>query len=120
MTEKVIGYLLLTLGLLIIAVSTLTIYQVFVNKKAPIQIFNFGGVSISASQLVGQNLPSAQNPKIEIISKDMLNGPLNLTAELFLMGFLVNVGFRIASLGTQLVRPIKVQNLEIGKKIINT
>ncbi|MBU0569957.1 hypothetical protein KKB40_04215, partial [Patescibacteria group bacterium] len=56
----------------------------------------------------------------ELVKPELINQPLNLSAHLFLMSFLVNAGFKIASLGNQLLRPIRVKLKEsggVGKKI---
>ncbi len=104
MPEKFIGYILLILGLVIIVASALNIYQVFILSKQPLQIFNFNSVSMSASDITGVELPSNQNPQLELFSADMLNKPLNLMSQLFLMGFMASIGYKIASLGIQLMR----------------
>jgi len=104
MPEKFIGYILLILGLVIIVASALNIYQVFILSKQPLQIFNFNSVSMSASNITGVELPSNQDPQLELFSADMLNKPLNLMSQLFLMGFMASIGYKIASLGIQLMR----------------
>lgn len=111
------GYLLLLLGLTIIGFAALSVYNVFNGSWEPFDIFSFSGISINTADLIGGDLSPAQrqalssqmgNAQMEVISRDLLNEPLNLAAHLFLMGFVVSVGFKIASLGTQLIRPIKV------------
>ncbi len=122
MAERLVGYLLLILGLLIIGFAALSVYNVFNGTWESVDVFSFTGISINTADLVGQDLTASQRAQLnsqmgsmEVISQDLLNDPLNLAAHLFLMGFVVSVGFRIASLGTQLVRPIKVNLREFNE-----
>ncbi len=113
MGDKLVGYLLLSLGLVIIGFACLSVYQVFSGSWKPVSVFSFSGISVNTLDLIGDKLSPVQkaqlaNPKIQLVSQDLLNEPLNLAAHLFLMGFVVSVGFRIGSLGVQLIRTINV------------
>lgn len=126
MTEKVTGYILLAVGLAIIIFSGLNVYQVFTKQIEPIQLFNFSGVALDMGSMLGapENLTPEQQAYLrqqtstakpqELISADMINQTSNVAAHLFLMGFVATVGYKIASLGIQLMRPIVVQ-LREGK-----
>lgn len=117
MTEKIIGYLLLGIGLLFIVYSAFDSYQVFTKQKQPIQLFTFSGISLDVTQALSAGLPkeltqtgfSLPPQKQQIISADMINIPMNLFAELLLMGFMASIGARLATIGTQLIRPIVVK-----------
>lgn len=109
-SEKIIGYLLLLTGIIIILYAVINIYQVFSGKATPIELFASDGISLDLAAIVGEGkLPSEGNFKTEIISPDILNTSLNIFAHIFFMGFIVNVGFKIANLGTLLIRPINVK-----------
>jgi len=118
MNEKIVGYILLSVGLLVIAASTLNVYQVFSKQIEPVQIFSFPSVSLDLGSAISGQLPEDErapmqaqmgnSAKQEIIPSAVLNDSSNLAAHLFLMGFIVSVGYRVASLGTQLVRTIVV------------
>lgn len=108
MSEKVVGYVLLAVGILIIAITAINIISVFTGNVEPVQLFNFEGIGINTKELVGDAMPVA-NQELDLISPDMLNDTSNLFAHIFLMGFISTVGFKIASLGTMLVRPIVVK-----------
>ena len=108
MSEKVIGYILLGLGIGAILFSVLNVYQVLTKRIQPIDLFSFESVSLDFSKLADQADENA-DLKQELLSSDKLNKPLNITAHLFFMGFVASTGFKIASLGTQLLRPIKVE-----------
>jgi hypothetical protein len=101
MENKVIGYLLIAVGVLVIFLTAFSVYNVFVNKAAPINIVSqetlFGLKSEGASALDALN-----------ISPSSLSYLVNLSFHLLFAGFLINVGFRLGSLGTMLARPIVV------------
>ena len=98
MSEKVTGYLLLLLGLVLIGFSAFSVYQVFTKRAQPLQLFSEAGISL--------NFPDA---KTELVSANYLNSVSNLTSHYLLMSFLVSIGFKISSLGIQLLRPIEVK-----------
>lgn len=105
MTEKVTGYLFIAVGVGLIAFAALSVYFVFTGRATPFALFNFDGVSIALDPKL---------PEVEVFPADMLNSTTNTLAHLFLMGFIASVGTKIASLGTNLVRPIIVK---VDKKI---
>lgn len=117
MTEKITGYLLLAFGVLLMLVSCWNVYGIFTKRAQPIELFNFKGISIDPSTFMGAELPPEQraqlkfasDSKIELASPDLLNDTSNLFAHLLLMGFILNVGFKLASLGTMLIRPVVVK-----------
>lgn len=128
MSEKMIGYSLLVIGILIICFTGFSVYTVFTKQAEPVQLFNFQGIGINVSQIVSGSLPSeisqfvAKNKEpqtTEIISADMLNVSSNFIAHYILMGFLASIGFKLATLGTMLVRPIvvklKTKEVEVEK-----
>lgn len=120
MTEKILGYILLGLGLMIIFGSTFSAYQVFTKKAKPIELFNFSGIKIDPAVLqpdLPDNIPSEMQQLVnqqtaskpmEIVPPEILNDSSNLFAHLILMGFLVTVGGKIAQLGTFLIRPLMI------------
>lgn len=99
MTEKITGYSLLILGLAIILIAGLNIYAVFTGQAQIIKLFNFPAISLEL----------AKGVPMEVASADMVNGSINLFAHLFLVGFFVNVGYKISSLGIELIRPVVVK-----------
>lgn len=126
MREKVIGYSLLTVGILIILYSAFSVYSVFNKKQNPVDVFNLPGISLDLSGLVGGDLSPEEkalmkeknvNTRAELISPEVLNTPLNYTFHILFMGFIASIGFKIANLGTLLIRPIKV-NLKEEKSVL--
>lgn len=121
MTEKVIGYILLGVGILIIAASFLSVLLVFTKTIEPVSIFETKGVSLDFGQFLTGSLPpevqgtltvEQKAQKSEIISADYLNTASNLAAHIFLAGFFAGIGHKLASIGTNLVRPIVIEAKE--------
>lgn len=129
MSEKIVGYILLVLGILTIAFSLFSVYRVFTGQSKAYSLFNLPGISLDLSQVIGSDLPLEQRKsldpksfKTDLVSGEVLNQPLNLFFHILLMGFVANIGYKIASLGVQLLRPNKVdlrQSLE-GPKLGST
>jgi hypothetical protein len=125
MSEKVTGYILLASGIAIILFSMFSLIFVFTKRAEPIQLFNLKGISLDASSLTPQmdlsNVPGVKIPQktqkpppIEIMPAESINFSANIFAHLMFMGFLISVGSKIATLGTNLLRPIIVKS---SKKI---
>lgn len=98
MSERITGYLLLIIGVGIILLALLNGYGIFSGTLQPVQFFNFSSVALD----IGQT-------KQEIFSGKDLSQTTNFFLQLILLGFFVNVGFKLATLGTQLLRPIKIE-----------
>src|SRR3989344_5484422 len=109
-SEKIIGYFLILAGLFIIVYSTLNVINVFTGKERPFNLFIFNSISIDLGKLASQPLPNTPDKDFNqtLLEGEMLNKPMNLMAHLLLMGFLASIGFKIAQIGTMLVRTIKV------------
>ena len=120
MSEKITGYLLLVTGIVVMVFSALSVYSVFTGKSQPVHLFAISGISIDFGQIVGGMLPpelagqagaqTSKRPaqKREVIPGDVMNQLFNLLSYLMLMGFLMNFGYKLAELGVQMLRPIKV------------
>ncbi len=121
MSEKILGYILLVLGLMIMVGSAFSVYQVFTKKTKPVQLFNFSGINIDSAVLqpdLPNNIPAEfqqlanrpdLNKPLEIVPPELLNDSSNIFAHLIFMGFLLSAGGKIAQIGTYLLRPIQVK-----------
>lgn len=123
MSERIIGYILLGIGILMIILTTLQIFSVFTGKDAPIQVFTLESTKKTQQTSTSDLLEKIQQgdisallesgsgsiPGLEVISPEAIYKLLNITVYYFLMMFLLNVGYKIASLGVQMLRPIKVE-----------
>ena len=109
MTEKITGYVLLGVGLVVILASALNIYLIFIGQAHPVQIFNFSGINLDLSTALGLPSTGLKTAPSELVSPALLNDTTNLFVHLFLVGFFVNVGAKIATLGIELLRPVVVK-----------
>jgi hypothetical protein len=109
--EKIIGYILLIAGFVVIVYSVMNVLNVFQGKSEPFNLFSFDSIAIDLGKLTDQPIPASANLKQELVSEDLINKPINLTAHFFLMGFIASAGFKIAQVGVLLIRPIKVNLL---------
>jgi hypothetical protein len=126
MTKTAIsGLAFIGVGVLIVLFALINVYFVFTQKAEVPAFFNLPGISFDLSNLVGSDLPSdqvaqlraAKNLKTDLISPDIINAPLNLFVYLLFMGFFANAGIKIASLGVQFIRPIKVNLREESHRL---
>lgn len=117
MTEKAIGYTLLSIGILIMLASVVEVYLVFTGKQNAYPLFQTKSVSLDLGEMLpafseGQTLSKPQTPPLELIKGEDLNKSFNITVHFFLMSFIAGIGFKLSSLGTSLVRPIVVKAKE--------
>ena len=102
--NKIIGYVLLTIGVLLIAVPLWQTYNIFTGKATPAQVF-----MRPASLTVNQNVGALdiggqiQNSLIKILPIDLIDNTLNLTSWLLLMWILIYGGGKIAEIGVKLL-----------------
>lgn len=128
---KISGYTLLVVGIALILWSVFSVYQVFTGKTRAYNLFNFDAIGLDLASLVpvpeidtsqlpdGVELPARYvspqtDQKTEIVSSSLLNDTTNIIFHLMLMGFVAGGGYKLASLGTMLVRPVKVNLKEAG------
>jgi len=123
LSDRVVGYILFLAGIIIILYSAFNVYKVFTSSWEPVGLFNFQGIGLDASSLIGSDLSPEQRAlmnqsgaqtKLEIIPASLLNQTSNVMAHLFLMGFLASVGYKIASLGILMLRPVVVKLIAKG------
>lgn len=110
MSEKLVGYLLLAIGIVVILYSAISVYSVFTGQAEPFALFHFPALTIHPAASSGFEktaLPIAI-PSMELIPASMVNQIANLAAYTMLMSFVSTIGYKIASLGIQLLRPIKL------------
>ncbi len=126
--NKIIGYLLLFFGILVILLSTINLYQVFTRQQKPVQFFTSQNSTINLNALINSMAPPTNNPALKnvqatsLINESALNDGLNLTLHIVLIGVVSGAGFKLASLGVMLLRSIQVKLLEnpipVTKKVV--
>ncbi|MBU0572283.1 hypothetical protein KKH23_01270 [Patescibacteria group bacterium] len=108
MSEKTVGYILLFVGVIIILFSGFSVYGVFSKNIKPVQFFSIGSTPIEIP-IAGQTANKGVDGGGIGIPTEVIQDPLNAFAHLTLMIFIGGVGFKIASLGTMLIRPVIVK-----------
>src|SRR3989338_845389 len=113
MSERVTGYILLSSGIIIMLFALGNIYLVFTSKIQPIHLFDTKGISLDINSLLPQ-LPEGINLEkesqgAELVSSETINTTLNISAHFFLMSFVMTFGYKLASLGVMLIRPVVVK-----------
>jgi hypothetical protein len=107
-TNKIIGYILLIIGLLLIIMPLWQTYNIFTGKTMPPQVFMRpvalkANPNVSALDVGGQ----IQNALIKIIPVDLIDNTLNLASWLLLMWILIYGGGKIAEIGVKLLNGSK-------------
>lgn len=123
------GYLLITFGILLIAFSVFSVYQVFTGQKKPAPVFNLESpsfklpsanistpqIDLSQISIPGVNIKELIPPaskeesasdtqEVKFIPDELLNGLANLSLHLILMSFISSSGVKLASLGIKLIK----------------
>lgn len=116
MSEKITGYLLLFIGIVIMAFATYRVYFVLMDQSntllpAPKDSQQTQTAPPSLSNLRNISAPSSDlsNPLNMMSAIPNLGNILASAALYFFLAFLLNLGFKISSLGIMLIRPINVK-----------
>lgn len=101
----IVGYILLVIGVLLIATPLWQTYRIFTGKSLPAQVFVRPdslkiNTNVSALDVQGQ----MQNALIKVLPVDLFNNTLNLTCWLLLMWILIYGGGKIADIGVKLIK----------------
>ena len=121
--DKVLGYILLLIGLAMIFVSTFIAFRVFTGKSEPAKIFDVEAPVINLPSQNSLTLPegfelpegvilpqsSVEGKGFKIIPDEVFNRLLNSSLYFLAMTFVASSGAKIASIGVQLVKEVKVQ-----------
>ena len=92
--EKFVGYVLLTLGVALLVFSIFEMLYVYSGNGSPPKLFNFQDFTLSSTSVL-------QGSQLSLF--------LNLFFWLLLMFFVLFAGGKIASLGVNMIKDIKVQ-----------
>ena len=101
--EKVVGYILLAVGVVMIFASVYLMFNVFTGGSDAPSLFNFSDVSFPIIQ------PGGTSETVEIISGQEMNRMADMGFWYILMFFIAYAGGKVASLGVNLIREIKVE-----------
>jgi hypothetical protein len=101
--DKVVGYVLLIVGLILVVLAIHWAYSAFTSGSSPLSIFRWENQSVSISQ--GDNNP----PQHLDIPGDQISKTVNFGLFLSLVTSLAWAGGLIANLGVKMIRDIKVE-----------
>ncbi len=107
-TNKIIGYVLLLIGILLIVMPLWQTYNIFTGKAVPAQVFTKPvslQVDEKASPLDIQK--QMQNALIKILPIDLINNTLNLITWMILMWVLIYGGGKVADIGVKMIKELK-------------
>jgi len=97
--EKIIGYALLILGVILLLFSIVEMITVYYGYAPPPKLFNLQDIS----------LPGDNGSNISLIQGAQASQLPNLFFWFLLMGFVLLAGGKIASLGVSMIKDIKVE-----------
>lgn len=109
---KRIGYILLGVGILMIVGSVIQIVMVYTGGLRPAQLFTFNSSDFAIDgEVLFPQLPAnlTREMKVEVLPAELLNKLLNLGANTALVGMIIFAGSKIASIGTQILRPVYIK-----------
>jgi len=128
MAIKVIGYILLFVGVAAIILSTVNIYQVFTHQAKPVQFFTSSNSTFDINALINSLSPNVGNSAVKnisttsLVNQSAINDGLNLTLHIVLIGIIAGAGSKLAYLGVLLLRNIQVKLIEnpitVTKKVV--
>lgn len=98
-TEKIIGYILLTLGIILLLFSIVEMFSVYGGTSSPPKLVNLSDIS----------LPGQDGTNTTLIQGSQLSQLPNLFFWFVLMFFVLFAGGKIASLGVSMLKDIKVE-----------
>jgi hypothetical protein len=97
--EKIIGYILLTLGIILLLFSIVEMVTVYYGYASPPKLFDLQDIS----------LPGDNGSNVSLIQGAQVSQLPNLFFWFILMGFVLLAGGKIASLGVSMIKDIKVE-----------
>lgn len=105
--EKIVGYILLATGLILIFFSIYQMMSVFTGASPPPKLFNFSDIYFPAG--------GGSEPMLMMLGEE-LNRLAAMGFWYILMFFIMWAGGKVASLGVNLIREIRVEVKEPLKK----
>jgi len=110
--EKVVGYALLTVGVVMIFVSVYLMFNVFTGVTSPPVLVHFSNISMIVpfpGQTEGIPAPSPEQTEMTIVSGQALSKLVAIGFWYTFMFFIMMAGGRLASLGVALIKETRVE-----------
>jgi hypothetical protein len=117
MSEKLTGYILLGIGAVVMIIALIQILSIMSSSNVPVVIFKISETTSSGSNgsfnpldpsSLLDSLNSGDLSSLNLIDPKVISNLLNIIVYYLIMQFLMGFGYKIASLGVQLLRPINV------------
>lgn len=123
-SEKLLGWVLLAIGILIIIVSTLSAYRVMTGAVQPPKVLDVPAPAIKLPQAQpsislpeGIELPAGVNinqlqatpAEVKLLPDDVFSRLLNTSLFYLAMMFVATSGLKFSDIGVKLVKDIKVE-----------
>ena|SRR3989344_8596790 len=102
--HKIIGYVLLLAGLLLIIMPLFQAYNIFTGNALPAQVFKQEKVETTGPNNPFDIQQQVQKGIANIMPIDLINNTLNLSSWMILMLILIFGGSKIAGIGIQLIK----------------
>lgn len=102
--DKIVGYALLAIGLILITFTVRSMYDVFTGLGSPPSVIRINDVKFPAPSEEGQ-----PREEVLLISGDQASKVINMGLWSILMLFIASAGAKIGGLGVKMVREIKVE-----------
>ena len=106
--EKIIGFVLLVGGVGLVLWSVWSVYQVFSGQITPPMVVNFELKPISLP--MNSSVPGIEMEPLELdmFPTETMNQTTNMVLYLVLMGFISTAGAKLANVGANLLRVMRV------------
>ena len=118
MVEKIAGYVLLVFGFMVIFFSLSNIFMIMNRTSEPIQFVDMDAIVLKQN-IPLSSFPESIRPQLEeaingaapmvLMNKKDINQSTNFMFHIFIMGFFINAGSAIATLGTKLIREVNIK-----------
>ncbi len=102
--NKIIGYTLLFVGILLIIVPLWQTYLIFTGQTMPMQVFKEQKITTTAPNNPLDVQQQMQKALTNVLPMDAINNTLNLATWIMFMWILIFGGGKLAGLGIQLVK----------------
>lgn len=109
MDDRITGYILLVLGVIIMIFAILQLGLLLTNVIRPFPSFNFTEVFTLIQETQNQVNGEEGATAVSEINPQVVNSVLNHASYYLYMGFMLNLGFMLAQLGIKLLRPTTIQ-----------
>ena len=103
--NKIIGYLLLTIGVVIVVITLWQTYNILFTKTAPTQIFNNTQLPKKEANAGAYDIQAqVQNALIDVLPLEAINNLLNLFAWLVLTWIFILGGAKLSDICIKLLK----------------